>query len=683
MVELARPRSSPRLQAVLLGVALAALLAAGLVGSGAVSSSIDQLVAAASRARDQADVAEDILFVLQKAETGQRGFLLTGRPSYLEPYREATTEIGPLLARLGVLAQGSPWLQAPAAELRDLANRKLDELGRTVGLAQSGDLVGALSVVLTDAGRLDMESARVLVHRISVRAEAERDAGAAALRNRQRALSSASDAALVFGLAVLGVFGFSLIRSRAELLRARDGERLESERLQAAIEHVRDGVGVFDGAGRLALRNARFAPTLGLADDRVSPGTPLTAIAEAVPMDPPALDAARPEEGPVVAEVRQGGRVLEVWRSPMPLGGQMVAVTDITRRVETEAIARQAQKMEAVGQMTGGIAHDFNNLLQVISANVELSMERLARSGAEPEALERLEAASAGVARGARLTQHLLAFARRQTLAPTAVDPGRLLLSLEDMLRRTLGGGVELKLVIGTGLWAMRVDRTQLETALLNLTLNARDAMIGADDLAAGRVVIEVANVTFSEADAHTAEDLAPGDYVMFEMGDTGTGMTREQLARALEPFYTTKPEGKGTGLGLPMVFGFAKQSGGHFQLSSEPGRGTVARLYLPRTTEPVERGAPASADAQASEGESVLLVEDDADVRRVAAAAIRSLGYSVYEAGDGTDALGLLRTGLRPALLFTDLVMPGPISARELVQQARVLVPGLAVLLT
>jgi CheY-like chemotaxis protein len=333
--------------------------------------------------------------------------------------------------------------------------------------------------------------------------------------------------------------------------------------------------------------------------------------------------------------------------------------------------------------MTGGIAHDFNNLLQVISANIELARDRLLRLGAGEPVLDRLEAASAGVARGARLTRHLLAFARRQTLMPEPLDPARVLFGLEDVLRRTLGEAVELKLVIAADAWTMRADPTQLESALLNLALNARDAMTGPSGLVSGRVTIEVANTRVDEGTVSTQEEVQPGEYVMFTVSDTGIGMTQEQLARALEPFYTTKPEGKGTGLGLPMVFGFAKQSGGHFQLSSKPGQGTRARLCIPRTTAPVVQTPEPATEAGPAGGELVLLVEDDHAVRCAAAAAIRTLGYAVHKASNGDEALRLIEGGLRPALLFTDVVMPGAIEARELSARAKELVPDLAVLFT
>jgi signal transduction histidine kinase/DNA-binding response OmpR family regulator len=687
MAELSQPAASiwakVRGQAALLVIGLGLLFGAGIMALTAASNSVGQLAEAATRARAEGDAANDLLLAIEEAESGERGYLLTGDPDYLRPYQHAMQEIGPLLARLDALAESAPWLQEEGAELREAARRKMDSLARTIVVARAQGRETALQLVQGDGGRQDMERAQLIANAISTRAERERAAHAAALQARQQTITALTLAGLAAGLLVLMAAGLRLLWNRAALLRAREGERLEADRLQAAVEHVPEGVAVFDRKGRLTLQNTRFAPTIGLPPDHVQAGTTLSTLAAETDMEPPALAGPRPDGRPVVTEARVGTRVLEVWRSSMPHGGQIVAVADISRRVQAEAIARQAQKMEMVGQMTGGIAHDFNNLLQVVSANIELAATRIGRSGGDPSALERLDAASTAVARGAQLTRHMLAFARRQPLAPEAVDPARLLLSLEDMLRRTLGEAVELKVAIGPSLWAMRADPTQMESALLNLTLNARDAMTRSDGVASGRMTLEVSNAVLDEAYAGSHDEVEPGDYVMFAVTDNGIGMTREQLGRATEPFYTTKPEGKGTGLGLPMVFGFAKQSGGHFQLYSEPGHGTTARIYIPRTSSQVEPAPKVKLPPQEAQGELVLVVEDDVFVRRVAAAALDSLGYEVHEAGNADEAVALLRMGLRPAVLFTDVVMPGTISSRDLATQAQRMVPGLAVLFT
>ena len=687
MVELAKAESSAwrsyPVQALLILATVAGVLGAGIYAAVHVSRSVDQLVIGTGTARLQALAAHSVFSDLQDAETGQRGYLLTQRPYYLDPFHQASAHLEVSLARLKLLGRGTPWLEEDGEVLAAAARRKMTELNQTIEVAHTQGIAAAMQTVLTDAGKQYMDEARAVATRIVDRAELERSQRAALLQSRQGALSAVTLTGLGAGLLLLGAAALVLLWSRDRLVRAERGQRLEAARLQSAVEHGRDGVAVFDGEQRLTLINSRFAATLGLPEQLAAPGVTLTEIAAALTLDPPLLDNARAGQHPFMTEARLGERVLEIWRSAMPEGGQMVALSDVSRRVQAEEIARQGQKMEVLGQMTGGIAHDFNNLLQIVSANLELVTDKIRRNGDDASVLAQLDAASAGVARGARLTRHLLAFARRQPLAPEAIDAGRLLMGMEDMLRRTLGEAIQLEMVIGGGLWAMRADPSQMESALLNLALNARDAMVREDGIAKGRLTIEVLNTALDDGYAATRLEVLPGQYLMFAVTDTGAGMTPEQVARATEPFYTTKPDGKGTGLGLPMVYGFAKQSGGHFQLYSEPGQGTTARLYIPRTSATIAAPAPPSPDIAPAAGELVLLVEDEPAVRRAAAATLQSLGYTVQEAGDADAALMLLKNGCKPALLFSDVVMPGAINARELAIRAQNLVPGIAVLFT
>ncbi len=673
-----RPKAAGLLLATLL------LLAASVLCGREVSQSIQAAADRGRLARLQAGAALQVLLTAQDAETGQRGFLLTGRAYYLEPYQHAAARMASLLDRLDELDRDTPWLREEAAPLRELVPRKMAELEQTVALAHAGKDHEAVDLVLTDDGKALMDDIRATVQRIAGRAEAERAAEVASALARQRLASLGMQAAAALGVLLLGLAVLALLLGRARLLDTRRREQLLAAQLQAAVEHVRDGVAVFGPDERLVLRNSRFARTAGLPPDLVRPGVLLAELAAAQRLDPPLLSDPRPGDTPAIAEAQQDGRRLEIWRTAMPDGGQMVAVADITRRVQAESLARQAQKMEVLGQMTGGVAHDFNNLLQVVSTNLELVSKHLAeRDGGDGRLHARLDAARAGAARGARLTRHLLAFARRQPLAPEPLDPARLLMGIEDMLRRTLGEAVAMELVVGGGLWAVRADPGQLENALLNLVVNARDAMTGLDGERTGRLTVEVANASLDEDYAARAAEVTPGQYVMFAVTDTGCGMTPEQLRRATEPFYTTKGEGHGTGLGLSMVFGFAKQSDGHFQLYSEPGRGTTARLYIPRTAAAVRAPSPEPAVVAPGQGELVLLVEDDPGVRQVARDALASLGYAVLAAADAEAALRMLEGGARPDVLFTDVVMPGPLSSRGLAERAQRMLPGLAVLFT
>jgi signal transduction histidine kinase/DNA-binding response OmpR family regulator len=344
-------------------------------------------------------------------------------------------------------------------------------------------------------------------------------------------------------------------------------------------------------------------------------------------------------------------------------------------REATQLALRQAQKMEALGKLTGGVAHDFNNLLQVVSGNLQL----LAKDIAGSERAEiRLQNALAGVSRGAKLASQLLAFGRRQPLEPKALNVRKLIQNMDDMLRRALGEEIELETVISGGLWNTLIDPGQLENAILNLAINARDGMDGR-----GRLTIETANAVLDDEYARTHEDVRPGQYVMVAVTDTGSGIAPEVIERVLEPFFTTKSEGKGSGLGLSMVYGFLKQSGGHLKIYSEVGHGTTMKLYLPRTMQ-VEDGLADSTAAPVKGGtETVLVVEDDDGVRETSVALLTDLGYQVLKARDAQSAFTSLESGIRVDILFTDVVMPGPMRSTELARKAKALDPKIAVLFT
>ena len=397
----------------------------------------------------------------------------------------------------------------------------------------------------------------------------------------------------------------------------------------------------------------------------------------------------RRQAGRITAMVHRlaGGDLSARIAAPLPRGelGELMAVLNQTANsleqqrsdiTELNARLQQSQRMEAVGQLTGGIAHDFNNLLTVVSGNAELLLEDTAADPAQRQLVQMIATAAQ---RGAALTQRLLAFARKQALDPKAVDLNQLVAGLDPMLRRTLGEHIQIELVRAAGLWPALVDQGQLENALLNLCLNARDAMPGG-----GRLTLETANARLDEDYAARNGEVTPGQYVMLAVSDTGQGIAPEHLQRVFEPFFTTKERGKGTGLGLSMVYGFVKQSAGHVMIYSEPGHGTSVKLYLPRV------GGEAAAAAQPSDSggivggsETILLVEDDAAVRQVALAALRSFGYTVIEAVDGPSALALLEQRPDIELLFTDVVMPGGMNGRALADAARRLRPGLRVLYT
>ena len=351
---------------------------------------------------------------------------------------------------------------------------------------------------------------------------------------------------------------------------------------------------------------------------------------------------------------------------------------EIARRSESEEALRQLQKMETVGQLTGGIAHDFNNLLQIVSGNLDILRRNLPADAAR---LRRpVDNAMRGAERAAILTQRLLAFSRRQPLAPKLLDPNKLVSGMSEMLHRTLGETYSIETVLASGLWRIEADPNQLESALLNLAVNARDAMPQG-----GKLTIETANTHLDRRYAEINSGAAPGQYVVICVTDTGEGMDRDTVEKAFEPFFTTKSVGKGTGLGLSMVYGFVKQSGGHIKIYSEVGEGTTVKIYLPRycgTGAPTDVGAEEPTAPEGDSSATILVCEDDEDVRALSAESLRGLGYSVVEAADGEAALRMLQGDMPVDLLFTDVVLPG-ITGAVLAREARAIRPELKVLFT
>ncbi|OXS16798.1 hypothetical protein CGX12_01690 [Zobellella denitrificans] len=494
------------------------------------------------------------------------------------------------------------------------------------------------------------------------------------------------DGGVVLALLLLG--GICLGLFRLEQSRSRQQQRLEL--LEAAVSQLNDIVmiteaGLLDEPGpRIVFVNAAFERHTGYRRGEVIGRTPrILHGPETSVEERRRIRRALEHWQPVQAEMlnyTKGGDKLWLELSIVPLTDRQGRYThwvsverNITERRELEEQLHQARRLESVGQLTGGIAHDFNNLLTVIIGNAELLQEQLAEADPlRPLAESMLSAAQ----RGAELTSRLLAFARRQALVPRVVAVNELMDEMQLLLRRTLGHHVAIEVVQEPGLWPALVDPAQLESALLNLCINARDAMPGG-----GRLTLESANISLDEEDAGRYGDVAPGDYVQLVVSDTGSGIAAEHLHRVFEPFFTTKEQGRGTGLGLSMVFGFIKQSGGHITLYSEPGEGTTVRMYLPRSPVATQPAAPVTAPGRRGGDETILLVEDDAEVRRYAEIQLQRLGYTVLLAANGSSALQILRERQDIDLLFTDVMMPGGINGPELVEQTRCLHPHIKVL--
>ncbi|MEK9969398.1 MAG: ATP-binding protein [Ferrovibrio sp.] len=350
---------------------------------------------------------------------------------------------------------------------------------------------------------------------------------------------------------------------------------------------------------------------------------------------------------------------------------------DMTEHNAQEDRLRRAQRLDAVGQLTGGIAHDFNNLLAVMIGNLDMIV---AEPAVDVKIREYAQSALHAALRGAELTRQLLAFSRRQALKAERFDLNGRVAGTIDLLRRTLGETIEIRTVFARELQDVFADATQFDSALINLAINARDAMP-----AGGRLTIETDNVMLDEYYCRANAEVIPGDYVMTAVSDTGSGMTPETLARAFEPFFTTKAVGAGTGLGLSMVYGFARQSRGHIKIYSEPGHGTTVRLYLPRAPDNDAEASEIAAAIQPEPrgGECVLVVEDNPDVRKVVVTQLKQLGYQTLEADNGQVALNILKHEATVDLVFSDMVMPGGISGSKLVMLARGLRPNIRILLT
>ncbi len=435
-----------------------------------------------------------------------------------------------------------------------------------------------------------------------------------------------------------------------------------AETLRAVVDSSNQAVIALSPRGEVLLWNKTAERMFGYSSDEV--------LGKPYPLVPPDAESeqralfTRVMAGEVLRDLtfrrrHKDGSERDIHGSAAPfydasgkLRGIACALEDVTEKLVTEQMLRQAQKMEAVGQLTGGVAHDFNNILMVIMANVEMLQED---ESLPPAHRDMLDSIATSGQRAAEMTRRLLAFSRKQRLEPQPTNLNDLVAGIDKLLRRSLGEQIEIEAILSDDLWTTSIDRSQLEAAVINLCVNARDAMPDG-----GRLLIETANTELDHEYASHNPGVVPGQYVELAVSDTGAGIPPELLSKVLEPFFTTKGVGKGTGLGLSMVYGFIKQSNGHIKIYSEVGHGTTIRMYLPRSDAPAEGEAVNTAPALPRGSERILLVEDDQQVLGAVSAQLRSLGYAVTETGGGQDALDRLEQGESFDLILTDLVMPG-----------------------
>ncbi|HEY5237725.1 MAG TPA: CHASE3 domain-containing protein [Rhizomicrobium sp.] len=621
------------------------------------------------------DMARAVLSDVEAAETGQRGFLITHDGRYLDPYRNGVAGVGPDLARLQTLTIDNAAQQVRVAKLRALVRQRLSLLDRGIMSAalngpSSPDLIAHMQ-----QGKDVMDAVRVLIAQSLTDEQQLLVQRTHATRLSENHMVEAALAGTLVALIVLLAAALLLFRNNRELVLSERQRTRQAAILQATLDSIREGLVVFDAEEHLRAFNDNFFRQTNFPRALAREGVTLAEFRDAASAhcDPLRKFLAPLDGAPEHEQIALGDRVLEIYRDNVPDGGSLIVCMDVTARVRNEAALRQAQKMEAVGQLTGGVAHDFNNLLQIIGASLDLITRDV-----HGRAAERMQNAMAAVNRGARLSGQLLAFARRQTLAPRSTNVGRLIVEMTDLIRRTLGERVETESIIAGGLWNTLIDPHQVENAVLNLAINARDAMPDG-----GKLTIEVGNAFLDDAYATHHHEVTPGQYVMIAVTDTGMGMSADVMARVFEPFFTTKPEGQGTGLGLSQVYGFVKQSSGHVKIYSEAGQGTTVKLYLPRTRKPEENAEPVLSAPPQGGSETILVVEDDEGVRAAVVDMLGDLGYNVLKAANAEQALTVLSSGAGVDLLFTDVVMPGPIPTRELARRAQQMIPGIAVLFT
>jgi PAS domain S-box-containing protein len=646
-----------------------------------------------------------LLSALKDVETGGRGYAITSDERFLEPYQSGRVEVGEDMARLEDLARTEPVLAERMSSLKRLVDRRISLADGLVRLAKNRSPSDQL-VTSAVAGKSAMDLIRRQISGIV--ADQERTySRRQKLAERQALIASGALAAGVALSLLLLILLFSKLNREAARRSLVEGElrKLNAEleqRVQAQTAEVKSARDLLNevvenlpdmvllkkrrenGGFEYLLVNAAGEKLLGKRRESIIGKTEFDLF--------PAEEAAKVHEANAsVAESGRartftnrslttpaGVRTVETRMVPIQNGSTLLLaiIRDVTEMKSNEEQLRQLQRLESVGRLTGGVAHDFNNLLAVVVGSVELIREQVPDGS---ETADYADEAIGAAMRGADLVKRLLAFARKQHLEPVALDLNERIPAIVPLLQRTIGEAIEVQVKPARTLWRARIDPTQVDDALVNMAINARDAMPSG-----GMLTIETANVVLDEDYASHHVEVDPGEYVMLAVSDSGTGMSEEVVSRAFEPFFTTKGEGNGNGLGLSQVFGWVKQSGGHIKIYSELGHGTTIKLYLPRALAEDESASDERSDEVSVTGsETVLVVEDNPNVRATVKRQLTSLGYGVLEVENAEQALDAIRAGSGFALMLTDVVMPGGMNGYELALEAEKIRPEIKVVFT
>jgi PAS domain S-box-containing protein len=702
-------------QRFILGIGLAVLL---IVSAASIALEV--------KSRSDAALVDHTLSVLKKisdmrslvrrAENTARGFVITDDKSFVADYHDAHDRIAPALAELMAMTKDNPTQTRLLEDSAPFISRRLSVSDEVMRLHAAGDAAGMAALTARAQGRAAMKMIEANFDRLE--AEEER---LLALRSAESQFTGRvllaidlAGVALILVLAIVLVresrrasrqLKTSLVATKAEneqletavaertehLVAAHEALRHSAAVLQSTFNSMAEAVLVIDTKGAVVLSNSAAERLFRYQDGMTvaqlgtqrtvyqSDGTTPLSVAEM-----PAALALQGQQfdGKEIIAYPSGGRDpvhLVVSGSPLrdasgAISGAALVYHDVTASRQTERELQQAQKLDAIGKLTGGVAHDFNNMLTVITGTTETLVEGLR---GQPELLSIATLIDQAAERCSELIQHLLAFARKQPLQPRNVDINGTVADIAKLLRPTLGEQIEIETILEQAVATAHIDPSQLANSLLNMAINARDAMPNG-----GKLLLETRNVVLDEAYASENADVRPGPYVMLAVSDSGTGMPAEVRDKAFEPFFTTKEVGKGSGLGLSMVYGFVKQSGGHIKIYSEEGHGTTIRLYLLPADGHAETSV--SAVAPASGGtETILVVEDDLMVRNFVITQLHALGYKTVAAADSRAALALVDSGQPFDLLFTDVVMPGGMTGRQLAEEVNKRRPGTKVLYT